>query len=255
MAGPGHRAGPLGVRPLATLLLAALLFVPAWPAAAGELFVLAVNWQPAFCETRPEKPECESQTEERFDASHFALHGLWPQPRENVYCGVPPDLRAIDEAGRWQALPAPEVPPALRSALDRVMPGSRSALDRHEWVKHGTCYGADAETYFADSLRLLAELNGSPVRTLFAGNVGKALSAREIRAAFDEAFGAGAGSRVHVGCRRAGARRLIVELTINLAGPITPERDLALLMREALLHFEGCPAGIVDRVGTGLADR
>lgn len=236
-------------------LLAALLLASAWPAAAAELFVLAVNWQPAFCETRPEKPECDSQTEDRFDASHFALHGLWPQPRENVYCGVPPDLRTIDETGRWQALPAPAVSPALRSSLDQVMPGTRSSLDRHEWIKHGTCYGTDAETYFADSLRLMEELNRSPVRELFAGNVGKALSAREIRAAFDETFGAGAGSRVHVGCRRAGARRLIVDLTINLAGPINPERDLAMLLRDAPLHFEGCPAGIVDRVGTGLADR
>ena len=29
-------------------------------------FVLAIGWQPAFCETRPSKPECESQTDDRF---------------------------------------------------------------------------------------------------------------------------------------------------------------------------------------------
>lgn len=240
---------------LAFAILASALLGGRSAAVAAEFFVLAVSWQPAFCETRPEKPECESQTEDRFDASHFTLHGLWPQPKENVYCGVPAELRTADEAGRWQALPVPELSPATRAALDRTMPGSRSSLDRHEWIKHGTCYGADPETYFADSVRLLAELNGSAVRDLFATSIGKALAARGIRAAFDQAFGDAAGSRVHVACRRVGARRLIVELTISLAGPITPERGLAALLQEAPINFEGCHAGFVDRVGTGLADR
>ena len=236
------------------VLARALLAAPA-PAAAAEFFVLAVSWQPAFCETRQELPECASQTDDRFDASHFTLHGLWPQPRDKAYCGVSADLRRLDEAGRWQALPAPAVSPETRAALDRVMPGSRSALDRHEWIKHGTCYGSEPETYFGDSVRLLADLNRSAVRELFAAHIGKALAAREIRRAFDEAFGAGAGDRVHVGCRRAGARRLIVELTVSLAGPITPDRSLAALLQEAPVNFEGCRAGIVDRVGTGLGDR
>lgn len=256
MAGPRRHGG----RGTMLCLLAAAVLVLAVAggpgrSAAAEFLVLAASWQPAFCETRPEKPECTSQTEDRFDASHFALHGLWPQPRENVYCDVPAAIRNFDEAGRWQALPALALSETTRTALDRMMPGSRSALDRHEWVKHGTCYGADPERYFADSLRLLDELNRSAVRDLFAGAIGEALSARDIRAAFDEAFGAGAGRRVHVACRRVGFRRLIVELTINLAGPITADRGLATLMREAPVHYEGCPAGIVDRVGTGLVER
>lgn len=248
--------GALMPRPVRSLLalavLAAGLLAGRSAAMAAEFFVLAVSWQPAFCETRPEKPECASQTEDRYDASHFALHGLWPQPRENVYCGVPGELRRLDEAGRWQALPAPEVSPPTRAALDRMMPGTRSSLDRHEWIKHGTCYGTDPETYFADSVRLLAELNASAVRDLFAASIGKALAARDIRAAFDRAFGDAAGSRVHVACRRAGARRLIVELTISIAGPIAADRGLGALLQEAPVNFEGCPAGIVDRVGTGI---
>jgi len=255
MAGPRHRGGCAPMhRLLAAAVLVLAVLVGVGPAAAAEFLVLAVSWQPAFCETRPEKPECTSQTEDRFDASHFALHGLWPQPRENVYCDVPAAVRNLDEAGRWQALPALALTEATRAALDRMMPGSRSALDRHEWIKHGSCYSADAERYFADSLRLLDELNRSAVRDLFTGAIGEALSARDIRAAFDEAFGDGAGRRVHVACRRVGFRRLIVELTVNLAGPITADRGLATLLRDAPVHYEGCPAGIVDRVGTGLVD-
>ena len=55
---------------------------------SGHRFVLAISWQAAFCETRPSKLECESQTDDRFDATHFTLHGLWPQPRRRAYCGV-----------------------------------------------------------------------------------------------------------------------------------------------------------------------
>lgn len=225
------------------------------PAAALEPYVLAVSWQPAFCETRPETPECESQSEDRFDAAHFALHGLWPQPRENVYCDVPVEVRTADEVGHWARLPALDLDGGTRAELERVMPGSRSFLHRHEWVKHGTCYAADPQTYYADSLRLMAELNASPVRALFAARIGQSLAAREIRESFDAAFGAGAGERVHVACRRVGVRRLIVELTVNLAGPVTPDRDLGALLREAPVNFHGCRAGIVDRVGIGMTDR
>ncbi len=251
-SGGGRQATPVA-RVFAALLAAASLACGA-PAAAAELHVLAASWQPAFCETRPQKPECTTQTDDRLDATSFSLHGLWPQPIDNVYCGVPPDLRAADEAGRWQALPPLELGGPTRETLDRVMPGSASLLDRHEWVKHGTCHAETPETYYRNSLRLMEELNASPVRALFAESIGSPLSGRAIRESFDAVFGEGAGDRVHVICRRVGARRLIVELKINLGGAITPERDLATLLLDAPRAFRGCDAGIVDRVGIGMGD-
>lgn len=217
-------------------------------------YVFAVSWQPAFCETRPDKAECENQTADRFDATSFALHGLWPQPRDNVYCGVPADQRAADEAGRWAALPPIGLSAATREQLDRVMPGTASFLHLHEWIKHGTCYGAAPEGYYSDTLGLIAALNASPVRALFAAGIGRVLTARAIRKAFDEGFGPGAGKRVEVVCRRVGARRLIVELKIGLAGPVAPERSLAALLAAAPEVAPGCGSGIVDRAGIGLGD-
>jgi ribonuclease T2 len=43
-------------------------------------YVLAASWQPAFCITPAgaDKAECVSQTRDRFDATHFSIHGLWP---------------------------------------------------------------------------------------------------------------------------------------------------------------------------------
>ena len=48
-------------------------------------FVLALSWEPAFCETQPDVPECRSQTTGSLDARQFSLHGLWPP---DVYCDV-----------------------------------------------------------------------------------------------------------------------------------------------------------------------
>ena len=102
---------------------------------------------------------------------------------------------------------------------------------------------------------MIGELNGSAVRALFAGGVGRALSAAAIRDSFDAAFGRGAGRQVEIVCRRVGIRRLIVEMKIAIGGPILPERDLGSLLMQAPEGPVGCPSGIVDRVGTGFADR
>ena len=41
-------------------------------------YLLAISWQPAFCQTHQKKAECRTQDKERYDADHFSLHGLWP---------------------------------------------------------------------------------------------------------------------------------------------------------------------------------
>ena len=212
--------------------------------------VLAVSWQPAFCETAPRKPECRSQTSDRYDATHFALHGLWPQPRREQYCDVSPDLVALDRRGRWLSLPPLDLSEETRTRLERVMPGHQSGLHRHEWYKHGSCYGTP-ERYFADSIALLDILNASPVRTAFAEAIGKNVQTSTIRARFNEAFGQGVGNRVRIACSDSGGRRLIRELTIGLvidtSRPIAPE-SLADFILAAAPTKPGCPGGEIDAV-------
>ncbi|MBO0902122.1 ribonuclease [Jiella sp. MQZ13P-4] len=212
-------------------------------------FVLAISWQPAFCETHANKAECRSQTATRFDADHFTLHGLWPQPRGREYCGVSARQRSDDRAGRWEALPEVAVDAETRAALAEVMPGTRSALERHEWLRHGTCSGTSQDAYFDDALALVGAINASKVRDLFGAKIGGSLTQAEIRAAFDESFGAGAGKRVRIACSRDGDRRLIGELTIGLVGEIRPDPDLAALISAARPTDGGCNDGVVDAVG------
>ena len=231
-----------------TAVLLALLLSPAW-AQERTQFVLAISWQPAFCETRPDKPECESQPEDRFDASHFALHGLWPQPRSRDYCGVNEATVRTDEDGDWHLLPEPELTADLWAELKNVMPGTQSGLERHEWIKHGTCYDGDAEEYYADSLDMLEAINGSAVAELFASSVGQCVTQAEIRAAFDAAFGPGAGERVRLSCVNDGNRRLINELTIGLTGDIDGPGSIVDRLLDARPTDGGCDGGVVDAVG------
>ncbi len=229
-----------------------MLFVAAMAtgeAAAQERtqFVLAISWEPAFCETAPDRSECTSQTADRFDATNFALHGLWPTRME--FCKVSGALRILDAEGQWNELPAPNLTAETRAALDEAMPGSQSYLDRHEWLRHGTCYGTNAEEYFTDSLAMLDTINGSAVRDLFARNIGRQLTMEEIRASFDEAFGTGTGERVRVACVRDGARQIISELTIGLTGDIEVPADYADLTLNARPTRGGGAAGVVDPVG------
>lgn len=222
---------------------------PTAPAYPGTQYVLSVNWQPAFCELNTRVRECRDQRPNAFEATNFTLHGLWPQPRGNEYCNVSERDRWASQDGRWRDLPQLDLTMAQRRELDEVMPGSASGLDRHEWVKHGSCYDGDQRDYYAASLDLMLALNASPVAELFASTIGRRLTLGEVRAAFDSAFGPGAGERVSMNCAPDGNRTLITELRINLTGEITGPEAFAALITAADPADTSCRSGQVDAVG------
>ena len=183
--------------------------------------------------------------------ARLSLHGLWPQPRGNDYCEVPERLVRLDLENRWGALPEVEIDRATRAALAAAMPGTASFLDRHEWIKHGTCYrgAGGAQEYFDDMLGLTEELNDSAVARFLAANQGRQVRAADIEAAFDRAFGRGAGDRVELVCERDGRRTLIVGIHITLGGVIGPETGLARLIQAARPVERSCDRGILDPPG------
>ena len=160
-------------------------------------------------------------------------------------------MSLADKDGDWDRLPEPKLSDATRQRLAQVMPGTQSNLERHEWIRHGTCFPADsADEYFSRAIALLDQLNASKAQGLFASNVGGEITGKAIRDAFDESFGEGAGDRVRVSCKRIRGRNLIVELTIGLAGEIGDEPSLANLIAGSAATDPGCPGGAVDTVGT-----
>jgi ribonuclease T2 len=183
--------------------------------------------------------------------TQLSLHGLWPQPNGNFYCGVPDEIQRLDQSHRWSELPAPELDADTAERLSVAMPGTASYLERHEWIKHGTCFfgDRDGDEYFDDSLLVLAAINESPIGELLAENVGAELDASDLRAAFDRVFGAGAGARVQVQCAGDQGRVLIQEIRIALKGEITETADIGALIRAADPLSPGCPRGIIDPAG------
>jgi ribonuclease T2 len=219
---------------------------PKGPKGGVPFYAFAISWEPAFCETMKDKAECKAETPQSYEATHFSLHGLWPQPRRNVFCGVDAATAALDDTHQWERLPEPELTPATKAALDKVMPGTQSVLERHEWIKHGTCYpGPDAETYFKDEIRLVSDINASPVQAFMAANIGKTIQTADLRKKFDEAYGKGAGARVKVSCSKSG---LISEITIGLKGDVSSGASLAELIAASDTVDAGCGAGLVDAV-------
>ena len=217
--------------------------------AAKTEYVLAVSWQPGFCETRPTRKECSDQTAERFDATHFSLHGLWPLKKS--YCGVEADLKARDRKGDWLDLPKLAMANDTAARLLVAMPGVKSGLDRHQWLRSGTCQTANAEDYFTLQLRLLDELNRSAVRALFSDQIGKELDEKQIKQAFDQSFGSGAGERVRMRCQSVNGRSVITGLTIGLSGDLSGKTGLADLIQAAGSTEFKCAKGIADAAGRG----
>lgn len=206
-------------------------------------YLLALTWQPAFCETHSRKKECRSQTKNRYDASHWSLHGLWPQPRSNAYCNVSATDKGIDRNKRWHLLDPVKLSQKTAMELALVMPGASSNLQRHEWIKHGTCYGSNAEDYYSDSIKLTKAVNKSIVGKLFNRGVGKQVTLKQVRAHFDKAFGKGAGSKVNMRCDRGGR---VSELWINLKGEILDDTKLSSLLKNSIKAGSSCFKGVID---------
>lgn len=192
--------------------------------------LLAISWQNAFCQTHQHKRECRNVKKTAFSATHFTLHGLWPQPRSNTYCKPTKKL--------W-------LNPTLYNELLTVMPAAKSGLHQHEWKKHGTCYNTTPERYFRDSMDLLQQINNSYVRDFFVRNIGKKVTLKQVQLAFDKAFGKGSGRKVKMQCKSG----YITELQINLEGDVSKAKTLSDLLKNAPMIRHSCQKGLIDRVG------
>ncbi len=218
---------------------------PPVPPTQEHHYLLALSWQPAFCQSHQRKKECVTQTTDRYDASHLSLHGLWPQPRNNTYCNISNNLKKLDQRKMWDQLPNLGLTDETYGDLIETMPGVASYLQRHEWVKHGSCYSTTPEEYYRESIMLADQINASEVRDFIAANVGNSVSTDDIKEKFDSAFGAGAGAKVHIQCSNG----LITELWINLEGNIDSSTQLSELLDDAVQASPSCQSGTIDPVG------
>ncbi|HSV29950.1 MAG TPA: ribonuclease T2 [Candidatus Omnitrophota bacterium] len=132
---------------IATLLF--LFTLPAWAQQKAEpgrfdYYVLSLSWSPTWCASKAGREDFEQCGGLRRHG--FVVHGLWPQYAKG---GFPAQC----------ATPTP-LPGKLVEDMLPLMPSRK--LIEHEWAKHGTCAGGDAQSYFAatraarDKLRIPA---------------------------------------------------------------------------------------------------
>ncbi|MCM2303525.1 MAG: hypothetical protein NDJ72_02395 [Elusimicrobia bacterium] len=204
---------------------------------AGEFdsYVLALQWSAAFCETRPNLPECGDRDPDRFSAKHLTLHGLWPEKSGDAshsygYCGVDDATRALDRAATWCRMPALGLTSRTMTRLTEVMPAVASCLHNHEWYKHGSCSGFDPESYFSRASDIVAAIAGTQFGRFLAANAGRTVSADALLSAFERDHGAGSGSKVRLTCVKARGTFLLSDVRLKLAHPLRPASELGRML-------------------------
>jgi ribonuclease T2 len=214
-------------------------------------YVLALSWQPAFCELNARRSECRALDPGDFAATHLTVHGLWPNDRPNggpTYCGIDDETKALDQPKTWCQLPEPEMSGMTRAHLAQTMPGVLSCLDRHEWIKHGTCAGIGAERYFGEALRLAAAVQATRFAEAISANVGRDVTPAQLSQAFEASFGAGSAKALTLVCSDRGD---LTEMRIALqTGTLEEELDGGDLYLGGPKPESGCPGTVrIDAIG------
>jgi len=169
-----------------------------------------------------------------------------------VFGGDDGEVVRLDKAKQWSQLPMLNLTAETREALDVARPGTQSDLQRHEWIKHGTCHKDNgAEGYYLDTLAVTAAINDSEIGDFLAAHIGTEVEMNEIRALFDTVFGAPAGDAVQFICRNDGSRFLLQEIRIALSGVIdhTDPDGFGALMQNAARQPQGCDEAMIDPAG------
>jgi ribonuclease T2 len=107
-----------------------------------SFYLLDMTYQAAWCELGNRAlRQCRILDRETAARQPLVLHGLWPE---------------FDAPGAYPTncgARNPQLSHRVRERLGPVMPGMDVDLHIHEWRKHGTCTGLDADTYFGESIR------------------------------------------------------------------------------------------------------
>ena len=214
-----------------------------------DSYVLAISWQPAFCETHRDKPECRIDDKKSYQARNFTLHGLWPN---KASCGT-----NYGNCGETRDTPAefcdyPMLPlfTETRQNLEQVMPSAAagSCLQRHEWYKHGTCQTSwSMDEYFDEAINLTKQFNESGVAYFVGRNIGNTVTEEALINKVDCALGAGAHQHLELKCQRGN----LVDIYINLPASIAPGAGLSDLLAQGQSQFRSNCGGkfTVDPIG------
>ncbi len=198
---------------------------------SANINVLALSWQPAFCETKQTK-ECENTNPSQYHANNFVLHGYWPgitscngfKYTYYQYCGN-------TTPQNWEDYPELSLKETTRKDLRIVMPASGFGyLHRHEYFKHGTCQTQwNQDQYYVESMRLTREFNSSSFAEHIRNNIGKSVHKTKLEALLDTEFGEGAHNKVKLQCSK---KKDLIDVYIQLPAVVESNTTLSSLLQQ-----------------------
>lgn len=188
-----------------------------------DSYVLAMSWQPGFCEHTPNaggKPECSAMDKGSLVVSNLTLHGLWPNKKS---CGT--------SYGNCEGKPF-----ALKKeTIDRIAPWMpnfyfENSFGKYEWNKHGTCQSLDPDAYFNKAIAAVQLVNSSAIGQQIIGNIGGSFTADKFFATLRSQYGESVASRVMLVCS---GKSYLQEIRVQLPTDFSVEKGLAGLIGTA----------------------
>lgn len=153
------------------------------PSKTFDYLAYAVTWQPTFCIMKPTTAGCDKPN------NVFYTHGIWPyfnstDQSANRHPSFCTQSVGCDQTGAVCELSKTVQDQAQAQAdqdFSRIVTESPEYLMKHEWKKHGTCYGTSQIQYFEAFVNFRSAVD---YRSEFNQSLGKSLHLDELKALF-----------------------------------------------------------------------
>jgi ribonuclease T2 len=198
-----------------------------------DSYVLAVTWQPGFCEHFPfkgKKPECVAMNGGKLEAKTLSLHGLWPNKKE---CGT-----------GYGSCEGPQFA-LTRDTIEKVAPWMPNfyyerTFGAYEWNKHGKCQELAPDDYFIKAVSAVRVVNDSEVGKIILGNAGKSIRVADFFARVKARHGDRVADSLTLVCT---GHKYLQEIRVSLPREFGTDRDLAHMVgnaQPAPARLQGC---------------
>lgn len=212
-----------------------------------DSFVLAVSWQPGFCEHKAgaaaeDKPECVAMAQGELVVHNLTLHGLWPNRQA---CGT--------QYGNCRSTPLKLSP----ATLERVRPWMpnfyfSTEFGSYEWKKHGSCQTSlDDDAYFRKAVTAVELINDSEIGRTVRRSVGRSFQRKDLIAALAAVHPQAARS-VTLLC----SGRQLYEIRVKLPRDFRVDKGMTGLLGkqpQPMGQPHECPDGLISVEASGVA--
>ena len=170
-------------------------------------YVLALTWQPGFCEHfkyKGNKPECTAINDGKLNITNLTLHGLWPN---KASCGT-----KYGYCDRYARL---DLSTSTVKEIAPWMPNFyyQTKFGDYQWKKHGACQNLDANDYFLTATKLVEKVDASAIGQFIKANIGNNVSTASFKKNLVSHFGADAVDRISLACSQG---KYLNEVRLNI---------------------------------------